>query len=142
VGDKELATVALETLADPTKCKEEGGRERPMAPKPNIPAAEALDLAALISYTEAGIASRVIGRSGGGSVTLFAFDEGQELSEHASPYEAFVHVIEGTFVITVAGTRTQATPGTIVRIPSNAPHALESPKRSKMMLVMLRGQGS
>ena len=109
-----------------------------MAPKPNIPAAEALELTALISYTEEGIASRVIGRSGGGSVTLFAFDEGQELSEHASPYDAFVQVIEGTLVVTVGDTRVRATSGTVVRIPSNAPHALESPKRSKMMLVMLR----
>ena len=113
-----------------------------MAAKTNIPAAEALELTALISYTEKGIASRVIGRSGGGSVTLFAFDEGQELSEHASPYDALVEVIEGTLVITVGGTRVRATSGTVVRIPSNVTHALESPKRSKMMLVMLRGRGS
>ena len=109
-----------------------------MASKPSIPAAEALELTALISYTEEGIASRVIGRSGGGSVTLFAFDEGQELSEHASPYDVLVQVIEGTLVITVGGTRVRAASGTVVRIPSNAPHALESPERSKLMLVMLR----
>jgi quercetin dioxygenase-like cupin family protein len=93
---------------------------------------------ALISYAERGIASRVIGRSGGGSVTLFAFDEGQELSEHASPYDALVVVLEGTLTLTIGGSRVRATSGQVVRIPSHVPHSLESPKRSKMMLVMLR----
>ena len=111
-----------------------------MTTKPNIPAAEALELTALISFTEKGIASRVIGRSGGGSVTLFAFDEGQELSEHASPYDALVAVLEGTLVLTIGGTRVRAVSGTVVRIPTNVPHTIESPKRSKMMLVMLRGR--
>jgi len=111
-----------------------------MPAKPNIPAAEALELAGLISYTEKGIASRVIVRAGGGSVTLFALDEGQELSEHATPYDALVAVLEGTLKLTVGGTRIQASPGTVVRIPTNVPHAVESPARSKMMLVMLRGR--
>lgn len=113
-----------------------------MAAKPNIPAAEALELTALISYTEKGIASRVISRSGGGSVTLFALDEGQELSEHASPYDALVVVLEGALELTIGGTRVRATSETVVRIPANVPHALESPKRSKMMLVMLRGRST
>jgi len=113
-----------------------------MVAKPNVPAAEALELAALIPYTEGGIASRVIGRTGGGSVTLFAFDQGQELSEHTSPYEAFVVVLEGTLTLTIGGTEVRATGGAVVRIPSNAPHSLESPKRSKMMLIMLRGRDS
>jgi len=113
-----------------------------MPAKPNIPAAEALDLTALISYTEQGISSRVIAQSGGGNVTLFAFDEGQELSEHASPFEALVEVVEGALMVTVGGTQVRAPSGTVVRIPSNVPHALESPGRSKMVLVMLRGRGT
>jgi len=112
-----------------------------MPAKPNITAAEALELTALISYTEQGISSRVIGQSGGGNVTLFAFDAGQELSEHASPYEALVEVIEGTLMVTVGGTRVRAPSGTVVRIPATVPHALESPGRSKMLLVMLRDRG-
>jgi quercetin dioxygenase-like cupin family protein len=115
-------------------------RERIVVAKPNIPAAEALELTALIAYTEKGIASRVIGRSGGGSVTLFAFDKGQELSEHASPYDAFVVVLEGTLKLTVGGTPVRAAPGSVVRMPANVPHAVESPGRSKMMLVMLWGR--
>jgi quercetin dioxygenase-like cupin family protein len=111
-----------------------------MAAKPNIPAAQALELTGLISYTEKGVASRVIGRSGSGSVTLFAFDEGQELSEHASPFDALVMVLEGALVLTIGSTRVPASSGTVVRIPANAPHALISPRRTKMMLVMLRGR--
>jgi quercetin dioxygenase-like cupin family protein len=113
-----------------------------MTVRTNIPAAEALELAALVSHTEKGIASRVIARTGSGSVTLFAFDAGQELSEHTTPYEALALVIEGTLMLTIGGTRIQATPGTMVRIPATVKHAVESPERSKMLLIMLRGRDS
>jgi len=111
-----------------------------MAAKPNIPAAVALELAALISVTAGGIASRVIARTGGGSVTLFAFDVGEELSEHTTPYDALIVVLEGTLKLTVGGTPVQAVSGTVVRLPANVPHAVKSPGRSKMMLVMLEGR--
>jgi len=113
-----------------------------MATKPNVPAAEALELSALIAYAEKGIASRVLVRTGGGSVTLFAFDEGQELSEHAAPYDALVVVLEGTLMLRIAGTPVRAGAGTVVRIPADAAHAVESPGRSKMLLVMLRGRST
>ena len=106
----------------------------------NLPAAEALGLTALISYTEKGIASRVIARAPGGNVTLFAFDTGEELSEHTAPYDALVLALEGTLVVRISGTPVRAIPGTVVRIPANAPHAVQSPGRSKMMLVMLHGR--
>jgi quercetin dioxygenase-like cupin family protein len=111
-----------------------------MTGRPNIPGAVALEFTALISYAEKGIASRVIARNDGGSVTLFAFDVGQELSEHTTPYEALAVVLEGTLTLTIGGTPVRAVSGTVVRIPANVPHAVESPKRSKMMLVMLRGR--
>ncbi len=110
-----------------------------MTAKPNIPAAEALELAALISYTEKGVASRVLARTPGGSVTVFAFDAGEELSEHTAPYDALVVVLEGALNLTVGGTLVRAVSGSAVRMPAKVPHAVESPKRSKMMLVMLRG---
>lgn len=113
-----------------------------MPVRPNIPATEALELAALISHTEQGIASRVIARAGGGSVTLFAFDVGEELSEHTAPYDALVMVLEGTLVLNIGGTPVRAASGTVVRIPANVPHAVESHERSKMMLVMLRGRNT
>ena len=111
-----------------------------MATKPNIPAAVPLELAALISVTAGGIASRVIARTGGGSVTLFAFDVGEELSEHTAPYDALVVVLEGTLELTVGGTPVPAASDTVVRLPANVPHSVNSPGRSKMMLVMLQGR--
>ncbi len=111
-----------------------------MAAKPNIPAAEALELSTLISYAEKGIASRVIARTPGGNVTLFAFDAGEELSEHTAPYDALVVVLEGTLKLTVGGTPVRAASGSVVRMPANVPHAVQSPNRSKMMLIMLRGR--
>ena len=111
-----------------------------MSAKANIPSAEPLELASLITYTEDGISSRVISQTPGGSVTLFAFDKGQELSEHTAPFEVLLSVLEGTLAVTVSGTRVRVASGEVVRIPSGATHSLQSPTRSKMMLVMLRGR--
>ena|SRR5271157_811119 len=111
-----------------------------MTVNPNIPAAEALELNGLISYTEKGIASRVVARAPGGNVTLFAFDVGEELSEHTAPYDALVVVLEGTLKLTIGGTSVRAVSGSVVRMPANVPHAVASPGRSKMMLVMLQGR--
>jgi quercetin dioxygenase-like cupin family protein len=113
-----------------------------MTVSPNIPSAEALELTALISPTEKGIASRVIARTGGGSVTLFAFDAGEELSEHSTSYEALAVVLEGTLKLNVGGKSVRAVSGTVVRLPANVPHAVESLERSKMLLIMLRGRGT
>jgi quercetin dioxygenase-like cupin family protein len=95
-------------------------------------------LATLVTPTEAGIASRVLARTGGGNVTLFAFDAGQGLEEHVSPFDAFVLVQEGALVLTIGGERACATPGTIVKMPAGVPHALEAQERTSMLLVMLR----
>ena len=103
-----------------------------------IPAAEALSLHALIVPTPQGIASRVLAKATGGGATLFAFDAGQGLSEHTSPFDAFVLVLEGSLVLTVAGARVNATPGTIVRLPANVSHALEAEEPARMLLLMLR----
>ena len=113
-----------------------------MSAKPSIPAAEALELNGLTSYTEQGISSRVIFRSGGGNVTIFAFDEGQELSEHTAPYDALVLVLEGTLKLTVGGSPLRVAAGMVVRMPAHVPHAVESHGRSKMLLVLLRGPKS
>jgi quercetin dioxygenase-like cupin family protein len=109
-----------------------------MATTPTIPAAEALPLDALISPTEQGIASRVLSRTSGGNITLFAFDTGQELSEHTAPFDALVLVLAGALTLTIGGAPVRATPGTIVRMPANVPHALEALEPSRMLLVMLR----
>ncbi|HVZ22714.1 MAG TPA: cupin domain-containing protein [Vicinamibacterales bacterium] len=103
-----------------------------------IPPSEALDLHALVTSTEQGIASRVLARTAGGNLTLFAFDTGQELTEHTSPYDALVMVLEGSLRLTVGGKEISATPGTIVRMPANVPHAVGAPEPARMLLVMLR----
>ncbi len=103
-----------------------------------IPAAEALRLTDLVTPTEKGIASRVLGKTGGGTLTIFAFDEGQGLSEHTAPFDALVVVLDGALTLTVGGTPVAATPGTIVRMPAGIPHAVDATAVSRMLLVMLR----
>jgi quercetin dioxygenase-like cupin family protein len=109
-----------------------------MATKATIPAADALSLAGLITPSAGGIASRVLAKTGGGSVTLFAFDGGEGLSEHATPFDALVLVLEGSLTLTIGDQRVEATPGTIVRMPANVPHAVAATKASRMLLIMLR----
>jgi quercetin dioxygenase-like cupin family protein len=103
-----------------------------------IPAAEALVLSALIAPAEKGVASRVLAKTGGGNLTLFAFDAGQGLTEHTSPFDALVMVLEGAMLLTIGGSPVRAVPGTIVRMPAAVPHALDAEVATKMLLVMLR----
>ena len=105
---------------------------------PTIASAEALDLHSLITATEQGIASRVLAKTDGGNVTLFAFDAGQELSEHTAPFDALVLVLEGALTLTIGGTPVRAIPGTIVRMPANIPHAVDALEPARMLLIMLR----
>lgn len=103
-----------------------------------IPPAEALRLGDLITPTDRGIASRVLAKNGGGSVTLFAFDREEELSEHTAPFDALVMVLDGTLSLTIGGQPVTAAAGTITRMPANIPHAVLAIERSRMLLVMLR----
>lgn len=107
--------------------------------EPNtISPSEALTLHDLVTPTDNGIASRVLGKTKGGTLTLFSFDKGQALSEHTAPFDALVLVLEGSLVLTIAGQPVTATPGTIVRMPANVPHAVDAPEPARMLLVMLR----
>jgi quercetin dioxygenase-like cupin family protein len=107
-----------------------------------IPAAEALSMRSLITPTEQGIASRVLAKTQGGNLTLFAFDSGQGLTEHTSPFDALVLVLEGSLDLTIGGTEVHAAPGTVVRMPANTPHALDAPEPCRMLLIMLRDVSS
>lgn len=100
--------------------------------------AEALLIRSLITPTEHGIASRVLARTTGGNLTLFAFDAGQGLTEHTSPYDALVIVLEGAVTLVIGGTSVRATPGTIVRMPASLPHAVDAIEPARMLLIMLR----
>lgn len=103
-----------------------------------LAAAEALRLSDLIASTEQGIASRVLAKTSGGNVTLFAFDAGEGLSEHTTPFDALVIVLEGTMRMTIGGQAVEAVPGTIVRMPANIAHAVDAITTSRMLLIMLR----
>jgi len=108
-----------------------------MVKSPQIPPAEALPLHSLISPTEHGIASRVLAKTTGGNLTLFAFDAGQGLTEHTSPFDALVMVLEGALTLSIGGVPVAAGPGSIVRMPAGVPHALEAPEPARMLLIML-----
>ena len=105
---------------------------------PQLPPAEAFSLQSLVTPTEHGIASRILAKASGGNLTLFAFDAGQGLTEHTSPFDALVLVLDGTLTLTVGGTPVRATPGTIVRMPADVPHAVEATDAARMLLVMLK----
>ena len=103
-----------------------------------IAPAEALRLGDLITPTPHGIASRILSKTTGGSLTLFAFDAGQGLAEHTAPFDALVLVLDGRLTLTIGGAEVTATPGTVVRMPAGVPHAVDAPEPSRMLLAMLR----
>jgi quercetin dioxygenase-like cupin family protein len=100
--------------------------------------AKAENLTDLVSVAEGAIVSRVLGRSAGGSVTLFAFAAGQELSEHTAPFDALVQVVEGRLELRIGGKDVVASEGEIVLMPADIPHGLRATSDTKMVLTMLR----
>ena len=108
------------------------------ARKPGITPAEAIDLGTLVSYQEGSIVSRTLVSRPTGTVTLFAFDVGQELSEHTSPFDALVYLLDGEAEITISGKAIRAKQGEIVLMPANEPHALRASCRFKILLAMIR----
>ena len=96
------------------------------------------ELADLVDYQEGSVVSRTVIDQKSGTVTLFAFDKGQGLSEHTAPFNALVHVIDGKAKITISGRLFEVTSGQAIIMPANQPHALEAIERFKMMLVMVR----
>jgi quercetin dioxygenase-like cupin family protein len=101
--------------------------------------AKAADIAALVDYQSSSVVSRTIIERNTGTVTLFAFDQGQGLSEHTAPFDALVHVIDGEGVITIDGHSIKLKSGEATIMPANRPHALKADTQFKMMLVMIRG---
>jgi quercetin dioxygenase-like cupin family protein len=95
-------------------------------------------LADLVSVQEQAIVSRVIHKAPGGQMTVFAFDAGQELSEHTSPFDAFVQVLEGRAELRIGGNPVAAGPGDLVLMPGGVPHAVRAVERFKMLLAMYR----
>ena len=97
-----------------------------------------IDLAKSIAYQEGSVVSRTLIDKKTGTITLFAFDKGQGLSEHTAPFDAFVQIVEGEAEIIISGERFQVSQGQAIIMPANEPHALKATEQFKMALVMIR----
>jgi quercetin dioxygenase-like cupin family protein len=106
-----------------------------------LAAGELFALNSLVTPTAQGIASRVLARTAAGNITLFAFDAGEELSEHTAPFDALVLTLSGTLTLNIGGAIVQTAPQTIVLMPANVPHAVRADEPSRMLLIMLREAG-
>jgi len=92
----------------------------------------------LVEYAQDSIVSKTILDKPAGTITLFAFDKGQKLSEHTAPYDAVVQIIDGRATLTIAGRENSVSAGRIIVMPGNVPHAVAAPERFKMLLTMIR----
>jgi quercetin dioxygenase-like cupin family protein len=103
-----------------------------------MPAAAAVLPLGLTDYQEGAVVSRTLLKRAGGTITLFAFDEGQSLSEHTAPFDAVAQVLEGEADITIAGICHTVSAAEMVLMPANQPHAVSARTRFKMLLTMIR----
>jgi quercetin dioxygenase-like cupin family protein len=102
--------------------------------------AQALQPGELVEYQEGTVVSRTIIKKQAGTVTLFAFDAGEGLSEHTAPYDALVYIVDGEAEIRISGVLHQLQQGEMIIMPAHEPHALQAARRFKMMLVMIKSQ--
>ncbi len=100
--------------------------------------AQAVNAAGLVEYQSGSIVSREILKKSTGKVTVFAFDADEGLSEHTSPFDALVQILEGEAEITIDARPSRVRAGEIILMPANHPHALKAPTRFKMILTMVR----
>ena len=97
-----------------------------------------MNLAKMINYQDGSIVSRTLIDKDVGTVTLFAFDIGQGLSEHTAPYDALIYVLQGKVEAKLSGTRMVVDKGEMLIMPANKPHALKANERFKMLLIMIK----
>ena len=98
----------------------------------------ALNLAGLLQYQDGAVVSRTLLDKDAGTVTLFAFDKGEGLSEHTAPYDAMVQVLDGEAEIKISGKANRVKAGELIIMPANKPHALRAVDKFKMLLIMIR----
>ena len=106
--------------------------------KSKLQAGQVLDLVELVEYGEGAVVSRTLVENNAGTVTMFAFDDDQGLSEHTAPFDALVQVVEGEGEFIIGGEANQVGKGQLILMPANVPHALKANTRFKMILTMLR----
>ena len=102
------------------------------------PKSEILHLADLVSYQDGSVVSRQITKANAGNITLFAFDQDQELSEHTAPFDALAHILDGSAEVKISGKAFQLGSGDAIIMPANEPHALKALSPFKMLLTMIR----
>jgi quercetin dioxygenase-like cupin family protein len=102
------------------------------------PKSEILNMAELVNYQDGSVVSRQITKADAGNVTLFAFDQDQELSEHTAPFDALVHILDGNAEIKISGKAFHLSMGNAIIMPANEPHAVKALTRFKMLLTMIR----
>lgn len=110
-------------------------------PQAQLPPAEPMALADAVQYAPGSIVSRTLLKTDAGTLTLFAFDEGQALSEHTAPFDALVQVLDGTATLTIGGKAVTVQMGELVLMPADVPHAVQAGGRFKMLLTMFRAGG-
>ncbi|NJN26828.1 MAG: cupin domain-containing protein [Cyclobacteriaceae bacterium] len=106
--------------------------------KKSFEAGKKYNLKEAISIAEGGVVSKQYIKNKGGNITLFAFDQGQGLSEHTAPFDAVVQLIEGTAEVTIGGEKSLVSEGEMIHMPAHVPHALHATKAFKMCLIMLK----
>ncbi len=108
------------------------------SPQNQLPPGEPMALAEAVQYATGSVVSRTLLKTDAGTLTLFAFDEGQGLSEHAAPFDALVHVLDGLATLIIGGKTVSARVGELVLMPANVPHAVQPAGRFKMLLTMFK----
>lgn len=99
-----------------------------------------LNIKELLRYQDEAVVSRAIINKAAGTVTVFAFDQGQELSEHTAPYDALVIAVDGQVEVRISGETFHLREGEMIKMPANKPHALKALTRFKMILIMIRAK--
>jgi len=100
--------------------------------------ARAISLAELAAYQDSSVVSREIIKKPAGTVSVFAFDEGEGLSEHTAPFDALVYILDGSAEVYIDGQPNLLSQGQMIIMPANHPHALKAVKRFKMLLVLIK----
>ena len=110
------------------------------SPAGQVPSGEAVNAVSLVEYAPESIVSRQLIKTDTGTITLFAFDGGQSLSEHTTPFDAVVQILDGQAELVIGGQTVPATAGQMVVMPADVPHAVKAPVRFKMLLTMLKAK--
>lgn len=114
--------------------------EIPDGGKGRLAPGQKASLASLVSYQPGSVVSRTLIAQKAGTSTLFAFDEGEGLSEHTAPYRALLHLLEGEAEVTIAETKNHLEMGEVITLPAGSPHAVRASKRFNMLLTMIRSK--